>query len=216
MDNDSKNRLLAQFQEYLETTDLGLEEEGSPQTDLFDLFSEMSALRNEVKIESRQFKTALDEFKNTLDLLHTGHAQLNRELDKNREALQTQRRDISRSMLLDLLDVYDRLAAGLKVLENYQPVSGWFGHSTKQDQQFVHSIQEGQTMILRKIEQILTKHQVQAIDALHQPIDPHCMSVVEVDHQPDIANGVVVEELRKGFFWDGQVLRLAEVKVNKT
>ena len=216
MDDGNKSRLLAQFQEYLETVDLPQDDEGTQQTDLFDLFSEMSALRNEVKIESRQFKTALDEFKNTFDLLHASHTQLSRELDKYRDELQTQRRDITRAMLLDILDVYDRLAAGLAVLVNYQPVSSWLGKTTQQDKQFVHGVQEGQTMILRKIEQILAKYQVQAIDALHKPVDPHCMSVVEVDNLPDIANGVVVEELRRGFLWDGQVLRLAEVKVNKT
>jgi len=42
------------------------------------------------------------------------------------------------------------------------------------------------------------------------------MSVLEIDYKPALEKGIVLEELRKGFFYKDQVLRLAEVKVNKT
>lgn len=215
MDNETKHHLLAQFQEYLEAADFSAEEGESP-PDLFTLLGEMSALRNEVKIESRQFKTALDEFKEVFGLLHSSHEQLSRELEKYREDLKSQRREISRGLLLDLVDVYDRLAAGLAVLENYRPVASLFGARTlKQDKQFIKSVEEGQTMILRRIEQILVGYQVYPIEVLNKPVNPHWMVVVEVDNQPDVASGIVTEELRKGFLWHEDVLRLAEVKVNK-
>ena len=41
------------------------------------------------------------------------------------------------------------------------------------------------------------------------------MSAVEISHDPKLDNGIVIEELRKGFLFEENVLRLAEVKVNK-
>jgi molecular chaperone GrpE len=41
------------------------------------------------------------------------------------------------------------------------------------------------------------------------------MSAVEICQDPKLDNGMVVEELRKGFIFEENVLRLAEVKVNK-
>lgn len=215
MDDETKQQLLAQFQEYLETAGFS-SEEGEAAPDLFTLLGEMAALRNEVKIESRQFKTALDEFKEVFGLLHSGHEQLSRKLDKYREDLKNQRREVTRAMLLELIDVYDRLAAGLAVLANYRPLSKFFGAKTpKQDRRFIQGVEAGQTMTLRRVEQILAKYQVSPIDALHKPMNPHWMVAVEIDNQPELADGIVTEELRKGFLWNEDVLRLAEVKVNK-
>jgi len=41
------------------------------------------------------------------------------------------------------------------------------------------------------------------------------MTAVEIAHDAKLDNGIVIEELRKGFLFGDQVLRLAEVKVNK-
>ena len=43
----------------------------------------------------------------------------------------------------------------------------------------------------------------------------HTMRAAELDHRSDLANGIVTEELRKGYLWQGELLRLAEVKVNR-
>ncbi len=54
MDQSTKEKLIEQFREYLETEQIN--EEKSQQTDLFSLFTELAALRNEIKLESRQVK----------------------------------------------------------------------------------------------------------------------------------------------------------------
>jgi len=41
------------------------------------------------------------------------------------------------------------------------------------------------------------------------------MRAAELDQCPNLANGIVTEELRKGYLWQGELLRLAEVKVNR-
>jgi len=56
---------------------------------------------------------------------------------------------------------------------------------------------------------------VTAIEVLNQSLDPYSMTAIEIDHNPKIDDGIVTEELRKGFKWQNKILRLAEVKVNK-
>lgn len=70
-------------------------------------------------------------------------------------------------------------------------------------------------MTLKRFEQLLQRHQVYAIDCVGKPLDPRTMSAVEISQDPKLDNGIVIEELRKGFLFENNVLRLAEVKVNK-
>ncbi|MBE9563061.1 MAG: nucleotide exchange factor GrpE, partial [Proteobacteria bacterium] len=183
------------------------------QTDLFSLFTELAALRNEVKLESRQVKNSLELFKDTFATMQDSHKQISSELERCRESQTTQHREITRTMLLEFLEIYDRIKAGIIVLNAYKtPTWQYF---CKQEINLIHGLQEGQSMTLRRFEQLLEKYQVQPIKVLDQPVNPHCMQVIEISHLANVGNGIVVEELRTGFMWENEVLRSAEVKVNK-
>ena len=70
-------------------------------------------------------------------------------------------------------------------------------------------------MIVNRFKRFFQTHHVQEIECLNKMINPEIMVAVETDRNTDIANGIVLEELRKGFLYHDSVLRLAEVKVNK-
>ena len=214
MSDIQKNRLLEEFQAYLEQTDLtqGL---SAGQPDLSTLLGEMAGLKSEVKAESRHFKTTLDTLSNALAALQSDNQALAGELAAHSEHLQQTRSETLRSVLLEMVDLYDRLTVGFGVLQNYQPVSSLFSNSAKQDVRFIESFKEGQAMTLKRFEQLLQRHQVYAIDCVGKLLDPRTMSAVEISHDPTLDNGMVIEELRKGFLYENNVLRLAEVKVNK-
>ncbi|MDD5267278.1 MAG: nucleotide exchange factor GrpE [Methylococcales bacterium] len=214
MSDTQKNRLLEEFQAYLEQTDLA-HTLSAEQPDLSTLLGEMAGLKSEVKAESRHFKTTLDTLSNSLTALQTDNKTLAGELAVHGERLQQMRSETLRAVLMDIVDIYDRLTAGFGVLQNYNPVSSLFGHSAKQDVRFIESFKEGQSMTLNRFDQLLQRHNVQAIDCIGKPLDPCTMSAVEIDRNPKLENGIVIEELRKGFLFKGNVLRLAEVKVNK-
>ena len=205
-----KNQLLEAFQSYLEQAEDSFGEEAQ-ETDLYSLFTEMAALRNEVKTESRHFKTALDDFKTVLGSLQSSHDALSESLEQRVTEQQKQHKQTQKNMLMDMLDVYDRLDAGLHALQKYTP--GFW--SSKHQSAFIEGVREGQGMSLRRLLQNLSRYGVQPIEALGKKLDPHIMRAVETASDSDYENGCVVEELRKGFLWDGEVLRLAEVKVNK-
>lgn len=204
-----KAELLQAFEAYLEESEPFEGEEA--ETDLHTLFTEMAALRNEVKTESRQFKSALEDFNTLLATLQGGHDTLRKALDRDGESHQRQLAETQRGMLLELLELHDRLRAGLAALDGFTP-GFWSG---KTQTAFIDSIREGQQMTVRRLDQLLSRHQVEPIPVLDQPLDPHCMKAVETAADPHHANGWVVAEIRRGFRWQGQMLRVAEVQVNK-
>lgn len=214
MSDQQKNSLLEEFQAYLEQTDLA-HTLSAEQPDLSTLLSEMAGLKSEVKAESRHFKTTLDTLNDTLTTLQTDNKALTQELAAHGEHLQQMRNETLRMAFLDIVDIYDRLTVGYGVLQNYQPITFLFSPSKKQDVRFIKSFKEGQAMTLKRFEQLLQRHNVQVIDCVGKFLDPRTMSAIEIDHDPSLENGIVIEELRKGFLLEDQVLRLAEVKVNK-
>lgn len=214
MSDSQKTRLLEEFQSYLEGTDLNQTPADLP-PDLNSLLGEMAGLKTEVKVQSRHFKSTLDTLAETLTLVQADNKALSDELALHGELLQQQRSETLRTVLLDIVDIYDRLTVGSGMLQNYRPVASLFGHSKKQDIDFIESFKEGQAMTLRRFEQLLQRHGVYPIVCVGKLLDPHTMSAVEIGNNVKLENGVVLEELRKGFLFEEQVLRLAEVKVNK-
>lgn len=215
MTDQPRNSLLEEFQAYLEQTDDLAHALSAEQPDLSSLLSEMAGLKSEVKAESRHFKSTLDTLNNALTTLQTDNKALAHELAAHAEQLQAMRNETLRMVLLDIVDIYDRLTVGYGVLQNYQPVSFLLSPSKKQDVRFIKSFKEGQSMTLNRFEHFLQRHNVKVIDCVGKIIDPRTMSAIEIDHDPNLENGIVTEELRKGFLLEDQVLRLAEVKVNK-
>jgi molecular chaperone GrpE len=212
MSDTPKNRLLEEFQSYLDTVDLSqLASEQPP--DLHTLLSEIAGLKSEVKAEARQFKNTLETLTEALSALQSDNKALTAELALHATHLQQQRHELSRTILMDLVDIYDRLLVGTAVLQNYKPVSSFF--AKKPDDRFINSVKEGQEITLKRVEQLLQRNQISPIECLGKPLDPHTMNAVEIGHDPKLANGIVIEELRKGFLFEKNVLRLAEVKVNK-
>ena len=218
MNHPHKQQLLEEFTDFLEQSDLDETELAHP-PDLNSLLTEMAGLKAEVKTESRHLKTMLDQFSESLETLQRDNKALTEELDRYQQRLVEQKRnteyEVQRKMILEFLDVYDRLAAGVAVLTKYKPVDSLFSHSKKQDRRFIKSMCEGQDMSIKRLEQFLQSYQVHAIETEGKTLDPHTMTAVATAHKKNLPQGRVVEEIRKGFYFEHSVLRLAEVKVNK-
>jgi len=74
---------------------------------------------------------------------------------------------------------------------------------------------EGVEMTLRELQRTLEKFGLRPIEAIGKPFDPnyhHAMSQVERD---DVEEGMVVEEMRKGYMLHDKVLRAPLVAVSK-
>ena len=213
-DEIKKNQLLKEFQVFLEQDAPDQLELQTP-PDLHSLLSELTALKTEVKAQARQYKSTLDTLSSGLNTLQEDNKALSAELLLYQQRLEQQKNELTKSMLFEMVDIYDRLNTGVKTLEHYRPVSGWFIKSRKKDVRFIERFKQGQVMSIRRFEQYLQSYQVQAIDCIGKAFDPKTMSALETSYNPKYENGIVLEELRTGFIYDDQILRLAEVKVNK-
>jgi molecular chaperone GrpE len=215
MDEIVKNELTARFRAYLDAEleeadgNLGKDDEKVP--DLFTLLAEVAALNNEVKLESRQIKSALDEFRTLFDTLREANQRLAEEQDRRGEQDRAAAQESQKDLILALLEVRDRLQAGHEQALHFRP--GWLKRRAAAD--FVASMAEGMAMNLRRFDEILARQGVRALQALGQPFDPRTMHAAELASDPGSPTGLVVGELRKGFAQEERLLRPAEVVVNR-
>jgi molecular chaperone GrpE len=81
--------------------------------------------------------------------------------------------------------------------------------------ELVEALREGYGLIQARLRRALKAQGIQPIDCLDRPVDPEWMTVVEVVEDPDRPPGVVVEEIRRGYTWQGRLLRYAEVRASR-
>ncbi len=217
MDEVAKAQLVARFSSYLDgvdptgDTDDGSGAESSPDPDLFTLFGELAALKNEVKLESRQVKSALDQTRSWFDALQDANARLGEEQERRREQERAADRRTQKGLLLELLELRDRLQAGHDQASRFRPPR--FGGRAAGG--FVASMAEGMAMNLRRLDETLARRDVHALTTLGRTFDPRTMHAAELAKDPAQGPGVVVGELRKGFLHQEELLRPAEVVVNR-
>jgi len=102
-------------------------------------------------------------------------------------------------LVIQLLDVVDELELAVKNAEI----------STSPD-----SLIEGVEMTLKKLRKVLEQEGVTPIESPGGKIfDPTRHNAVAVVEQDNVADGTVLEEIRKGYFMKGKVIRPTIVKV---
>ena len=212
MDEATREGLVAHFRDYLDGAEEMPPEQAPEAPDLFSLLAELAAMKNEVKIESRQVKSALDEFRGLFDTLQQSNARLDGELSRQRERETRERQDTERDLLLELLELRDRMQAGQDQLLRYRP--GWLARRGGAGD-YVGSIAEGQAMLLRRLDETLARRGVRPLQALGRRFDPATMHAADTAHDPARDGGQVLGETRSGYLHHGRLLRLAEVIVNK-
>jgi molecular chaperone GrpE len=73
----------------------------------------------------------------------------------------------------------------------------------------------GYAMTLQRVERSMAQHGLEAIPAVGQPFDPELMEVLEVVLDSGAPPGEVVQEVRRGYLWNGRIFRYAQVRVAK-
>ncbi len=236
MDDADKEILVARLRTYLDTVDdiptvgntaLG---EGpdteAPGTDLYTVLVEVAGLRTEVRTEARLVKEALDQTREVVVPLRDGYGMLQRALHQSEKALQEQERRLLKPLLLGVLDVRDRLAAGLAAVPvttaapPSAPKNRWWRWRWRREPLAPPvdggtAFRDGLEMTLRRLDAVLAEHSVEAIVVLGRSFDPRLAMAVATHCDPDRSDGEVITELRAGFHWHDQILRTAEVVVNR-
>lgn len=130
---------------------------------------------------------------------------LQAEFDNAKKRMEKERQEFvkfaQQDIIFEFLDVLDNLERALEAFEQ-----------KKEDPEvFLKGIE----MILAHIYEMLKKNGVSAMEAKGKAFDPHlheALMVVESNENPE---NTILEELQKGYFLNGKVLRTAKVKVSK-
>ena len=216
LDPDEKERLLEEFRSCLERCDEDVaneEEDEEDRVDLFTLLREMAELKNEVRLESRQYKIMLEELRNFSDGLREQNQRLVQDVERAREQSAAIQRKTERDLLLDMLDLRDRLEAGVIASVSHQP--SFLSRLVPGEARFALRLGEGLSLSLQRLDDQLASYRVRPFNAVGQTLDPHLMCAVGLESEPKKPDGQVLRETRRGFYHDSDLLRAAEVIVNK-
>ena len=104
------------------------------------------------------------------------------------------------SLLLDLLPVLDNLERALA--------------AARAEATFA-TLADGVEMIARLFHSTLEKYGVKPMEAAGQPFDPNLHQAVAQVKSSDGSENHVVDEIQKGYFLEGRVLRAAMVRVSR-
>jgi molecular chaperone GrpE len=116
--------------------------------------------------------------------------------------------------LLGLLDLRDRLQAGADA-SAFARSSVFARFLAPGPTRLARSLTQGTQLTLQRLDDLLASHRVRPIEALGQALDPQTMCAVAIESVSSAAEGIVLREARRGFTHGGELLRAAEVIVNK-
>ncbi len=97
----------------------------------------------------------------------------------------------------------------LKVIEAYEDL----GRALKAEKS--HDLQEGVEMIYKKLEDILEREGLKEICCEGEKFDPFQHEALMIEDNKDYENGMIIEELGKGYTLDSKVIKYSKVKVCK-
>ena len=186
-------------------------------SDTYALWSAMTALAQEVKLQGRAFKelsaTLPEQAAQTLDELRAAHRERERDLERETE------RRCRKEALAILIDMRDRLARGLDSVRQATPAvsSRWLDRFLRRPSgpdPAIQALTQGYQWALERLDQALADSGAREIPCAGLAFDPRRMNAVDREESNTVPEGTVLEVYRTGYEWSGEVFRPAQVKVS--
>jgi molecular chaperone GrpE len=214
MDQREKQELVEIFSSYLDNI---TEAEKTEQIidsgpDLFSFHSELAGLKNEVRIESRQFKKALDDFRLAFSALDNSNQEMSSHLAELQEEKKALSKATLRPIIIELLEIYDRISAAVQ--SGSPPHTPLFSKFCKRENEWIKASIEGQKITLYRLTELLNHYGVEPIETDKQKFNPTLMKAASKVYKQEQQEGIVINQLRTGFTWSKEILRVAEVVIN--
>ncbi len=191
--------------------------------DLYSMWSALTALTQEIKLQGRSFKQLSETLTPVADLVPRVDSVLEAHSDTRAEMKKESETAAQAEILDALIDMRDRLARGLgsaKQCWEQAPESPWLDRlipgSSKRVQQAretIAALQTGYELSLGRLDDILARFDVSEVPCLERLFDPRLMSAVDTEETGRVAEGTVLEVYRAGYEWNGEIYRTAQEKV---
>ena len=206
------------------------------QCDSYALWAAMTALTQEIKLQGRAFQ----ELNNTLAAQTEKIAEELRAVYAERERTvrgETERR-CRRDILGALIDLRDRLGRGRESVRTREREiaalgaagwfnAGWFAKTfSKFAKTFSHKVADatgdamgalvrGYELGIERLDQTLDEFNAREIRCEGERFDPRRMNAIDSAESATDAPDTVQEVYRRGYEWNGEVFRPAQVKVSR-
>ena len=193
-------------------------------TDSHALWSAVTALTQEVKLQGRAFKdlhSALGvEAKGAAEEVRAAYREREREIQRQAE------HRCRKEILGALIDVRDALGRGVESVRSIEsdvkkrPPRNWLMRIVRAPDEAVtttetvSALTKGYELGLERLDQVLEDFNVHGIVCEGQPFDPRRMNAIDREPSDDVPEGTVLEVYRSGYEWSGEVFRAAHVKVS--
>ena len=211
---DWKQQALDDFRQWLDAAGEDPPEHGETDAadcDLRDLFAEFAALRQEIRLQNREQARAGRELAAAAERYDTA---VRRE-ERGDETLAAFEQRVSRTAedrcLLETLEVRDALVRGRDAAVRLRDRPRLFRGPPRG----AVGVVEGYELAIGRFDRMLSRFDVRPVQTVGRPFDSRVMHAAEVRRVDRVGDGMVVEELRSGFVRRDDVLRLADVAVNR-
>jgi molecular chaperone GrpE (heat shock protein) len=178
--------------------------------DLYTVLKEFAALRQEIKLQNREQNRAvksltafIDDYKYTADLFRERTAALSTLEERIRLSSE-------KTVVAHFLDIRDALSRGKRAASELIGRKSLFLSTEKYE-----GVKEGYEMAIRRFDRALATLGIFPIDAVGKKFDPQTMRAIGTAQRKGVEPGSVIEEERSGFIRDQEILRAADVIVNK-
>jgi molecular chaperone GrpE len=248
MDPDDDEALLIRLERWLREAraesealgDAAPTEAEAPGFGLYRLVEEFTALRHEVKLQTKGARDLREQAEALLPALGRAVEEFRSIGPKEDQAAFAAARPLAEA-LADLDEALDRgrdeiakarrraaeqpgaLVARLDALHAGQP---WFRrhwtrpyHERARDlaagdgaAPLLDALLAGYDLIRDRLRRTMAAEGLARIEAAGRPVDPGLMTVVDLVDAPGHPPGLAVDEVRRGYTWRGRVLRYAEVR----
>ena len=144
------------------------------------------------------------DLKEQLEEIKDKYLRAHAEMDNVKKRLQRDKQDIikfgTERLLRDFLLVYDAVEKSIAMSLELHP----------DDENFIQGLRMTEKMML----ETLKKNNVEPIETENMPFDPNYHEAMMQVTRPDMVQGMVVDEIEKGFMIHDRVLRPAKVTVS--
>jgi molecular chaperone GrpE len=124
------------------------------------------------------------------------------EFDNARKRQERERGESRRRIWMDLLSQF------LPILDNFDRALGEDPSSPSE------SFRQGVALTVQQMKDLLKREGLEEIEAVGKAFDPHVHEAVEMQFVEGLGEGIVLEDLRKGYRFQGQLLRPTLVRVS--
>ena len=162
---------------------------------------EVEEVRAELESTKSELRKAKESSENNLNKMKYLMADFDNYRKQMEKQLASKAESIKAELLLKFLNIRDDYLRALSVARQSKSEQG--------------VVIEGLEGILKNIDSLLASEGVREIEALGTPFDPNVHDAIAYSARDDLAENTVTAEIRKGYMFNGRVLRPSLVEISK-